>query len=102
MFAFTPIESGGLNLNESQIGTQLGIRSCNNVLVIALYSPLERRLGTVRLYQLTMLAWPITFLCFPVLNLLARNGWEGTWTFQAAHAIFVTFWSFGCLGWSEF
>ncbi|KAL5482742.1 hypothetical protein ACEPAI_9336 [Sanghuangporus weigelae] len=100
LFAFTPIESGGLGFSEAQIGAQLGFRSINNILIVFLYSPIERRIGSLATLKLTMAFWPISMAFFPFLNALARSGYDGTWVLQAALGIFVTIWSFACLSWT--
>lgn len=102
MFAFTPVENGGLGFSEAQIGTQLGLRSINNILVILLYTPLERRIGSVAMFKVTMAFWPLSMAFFPLLSALARSGYEGTWIFQAVLGLFVTLWSFACLAWSKY
>ncbi|KAI5122775.1 hypothetical protein M0805_000119 [Coniferiporia weirii] len=100
LFAFTPITSGGLGLSEMQIGAQLGFRSFNNVLVVLFYAPLERRFGVLRTYQFTMTFWPMTMAFFPFLNVLARQGLVGTWSFNAIVGLFFTVWSLACLSFS--
>ncbi|EJC98142.1 MFS general substrate transporter [Fomitiporia mediterranea MF3/22] len=101
LFAFTPISSGGLGFSEAQIGAQLGFRSITNILVILFYAPLERRIGTTRTHQLTMTFWPISLAFYPLLNVLAHHGWEGTWGLQVVLGIFFTTWSFASLSWTS-
>jgi hypothetical protein len=45
-------------MSEAQIGTQMSIRALVHVGIMALYSPINRKLGTVRLYQVRPLLLP--------------------------------------------
>jgi len=99
IFAFTPVQSGGLGLSEAAIGMHLAIRAANNILVMLLFSPLQRRVGTVRTYQISMAIWPFAFMFFPVLNLMAKKGSVDNWLFNVTLMLFFTTWSFASLAW---
>jgi len=98
LFAFTPIASGGLGLSEAQIGAHTAFRALSSILVIFVYAPLHRRLGTVRTYQLSLFIWPFAIVFLPALNMLARLGQDGGLLFMAALVTFFFVWSFACLG----
>jgi hypothetical protein len=46
-------------MNEGQIGTQMSIRAVVHVGMMLIYAPVNRKLGTVRLYQVS----PIIDVC---------------------------------------
>jgi MFS family permease len=100
LFAFTPIESGGLGLNEAAIGVHLAVRSFMNIMVLVVYPMLRRRFGNLRLYKICMFTWPATVMMFPVLNLLARRGLLHTLVFDAALFFMFVLWSFASMAWS--
>lgn len=100
LFAFTPIASGGLGLSEAKIGAHMASRSFVSILVMFFYTPLERRLGVLRMYSFSMFFFPVCVLFFPVLNAMARAGLEGTWLFDGTVVLFFTTWSVGNFGWS--
>lgn len=81
LFCFTPINDGGLNFTEKQIGDALSIRSVSVLIVQVVAFPwLQPRVGTWRLYRILMFFWIPTFMCLPLCNLLARGGYDvGVW-----------------------
>jgi hypothetical protein len=84
LWAFTPVDKGGLGALESSIGLQMSIRGLLHVLTMAVYPVLEKRLGLYKLYAWTMAMWVLTGLGFPILNLWARvNGSTDGFMFQA-------------------
>ena len=42
LFAFTPIQSGGLGLSEAKIGVHMTIRSLNQIIVMSSFAPLYK------------------------------------------------------------
>jgi hypothetical protein len=72
IFAFTPVRSGGLGVSEAVIGTHMAIRSLLPIPMMLFYPRLQRRLGTVHVYQIVMAGFPVVVLFFPLLNLLIR------------------------------
>jgi MFS family permease len=102
LFAFTPIASGGLGLNEAEIGMHMAVRAIVNIAIMVLFGWLQPRMGmsTVRLYQLMMSMWPASVLFFPYLNYLARQG--GSMVFFN-FVLFICFvvWSFAGLAWTS-
>jgi hypothetical protein len=48
--------TGGLGMTEAQIGTQMSIRAVVHVGMMLVYAPVSRKLGTVRLYQVRLVA----------------------------------------------
>ena len=72
----------------------MAVHAVVHVSMAALYAPLERYFGsTVRLYRVIMWAWPLTIVCAPLLNLMARRGEEGTLSFNIALFIFFVVWA---------
>ncbi|TDL22143.1 MFS general substrate transporter [Rickenella mellea] len=100
LFAFTPVHSGGLGVNEATIGAHMAIRSVINIALMVSYEPFQRRLGTVRLYQTNMAIWPISVALMPTLNYLARVGLQSSWLFDVVLVTFFTVWSFASLTWT--
>ncbi|KAG9087446.1 hypothetical protein FRC06_002536 [Ceratobasidium sp. 370] len=101
LFAFTPIVSGGLGMTEAQIGTQMSVRAVVHVGMMAIYAPVDRRLGTVRLYQVTMMFWAVVVLGFPFLHWVASIAVGGTASivFNAAQFVFFFIWSICGFAW---
>jgi hypothetical protein len=64
------------------------------------YPVIQRRLGTVRMYQLVLSTFPIVVVFFPILNQLARAK-VGEWTLNAALLGYFTAWSWCGLAWSK-
>ena len=88
-------------MSEAAIGTQMAVRALLHILLSGAFLPLQRRLGTVRLYQLTMWTSPPTMLCLPLLNFIARQGHETTWPFNLGLSVFFLLWCFNGFAWSK-
>ncbi|KAH9816226.1 major facilitator superfamily domain-containing protein [Melampsora americana] len=72
LFAYTPVESGGIGFSAANIGIALSISGVFTMIVqLALFSSLQKRFGTVKLYQICMSAYPVIFLLFPLIHLTA-------------------------------
>ena len=101
LFAFTPVTSGGLGLSEAMIGIHMALRAITNIVIMMLYPSVERRLGTVKLYQLSMWLWPVTVLGFPILNAVARSQWieRNGWVMWVLLLVFWVVWSLACFIW---
>ncbi|QRV91521.1 major facilitator superfamily transporter [Ceratobasidium sp. AG-Ba] len=101
LFAFTPIASGGLGMSEAQIGTQMSVRAVVHVAIMVVYAPVNRRLGTVRLYQVTMVFWAIVVLGFPFLHWVASTTPGGTASimFNLVQFAFFFIWSICGFAW---
>lgn len=78
----------------------MAIRAVINIAAMSLYGSLQRRTGTVRLYQIAMAMWPASVLFFPYLNYLARQG-ESRLLFNAMVLLYFAVWSFAGLTWSK-
>lgn len=102
LFAFTPVASGGLGLQEAKIGAHMAFRSLNAVVAMFFYTPIERRLGVIKTYRLSLFFIPVCVLFLPLLNAMARAGMEDTWLFNSTVGLFFTTWSIGNFGWSMF
>lgn len=95
------MSSGGLGLSEAAIGAHTAFRALTSILVIFVYAPLHRRLGTVRTYQLSLFIWPLVIVFLPALNMLARIGRDDDMLFKTLLVSFFFVWSFACLGLRE-
>ncbi|KAF8707950.1 MFS general substrate transporter, partial [Rhizoctonia solani] len=101
LFAYTPIASGGLGMSEAKIGSEMAVRSIVQVTLMLGYSKLIRKIGKLRIYQLAMVAWIITILCFPVLNWAVRAHSLGaeSMLFEGCLFAFYVIWSIGGFCW---
>ncbi|KAF8311040.1 MFS general substrate transporter [Clavulina sp. PMI_390] len=106
LFAFTPIELGGLGFSESQIGASLSIRAITQIGTMFLYGPLVSHpwIGAgsaVRIYKLSMFVWPVSCACYPVLNMMARGGMDvNGWLFWTCLCGFFALWGLSGLSWA--
>lgn len=72
LFAYTPIKSGGIGFSAANIGIALSISGVFTMVVqLTLFSSLQKKFGTVKLYQICMSAYPVIFLLFPLIHLTA-------------------------------
>ncbi|KAE9406760.1 MFS general substrate transporter [Gymnopus androsaceus JB14] len=75
LFCYTPIQNGGLAFPPSTIGYSLAfaglILGAAQVFIMPI---LLRRYEAAKIYNMSIAAWPITFLIFPTLNMIARFG----------------------------
>ncbi|KDQ13841.1 hypothetical protein BOTBODRAFT_33279 [Botryobasidium botryosum FD-172 SS1] len=99
LFAFTPIQSGGLGLDEATIGIHMGFRAVLAIGILPTFSILQRRLGAHRVYQLVMMTPPLVFIGFPLLNMLARHGMGNSWVFYLALFTMFIVWSSNGFAW---
>lgn len=98
LFAFTPIELGGLGLSEAQIGLHMATRSLLMLLTMLPFSTFSDRFGKLNVYRFSIFGWIPTILLFPLLNRIARAGGEGGILWYAVLAVLFTFWS--VTGWA--
>lgn len=79
LFLYTPVPLGGVGFTSDSTGILLSINGLGGALVqIFLFPPLQKRLGTLRLYQLSMFAFPLSIIFLPLANIVARaEGAEG-------------------------
>jgi len=100
IFAFMPVEKGGLGLSEARIGIHMSVRAVTQILAMIPYPYLERRFGFVRMYRFSMRLWPATIALFPVLNLVARRNGEDGWIWYGTLFVFFMIWAFTGWAWS--
>ena len=75
LFCFTPVQNGGLGFTATDIGNTLSLRAIATLSIqLFVFPPLQRAVGTVRLYRWLMCLWIPTYLGYPLLNGLARAG----------------------------
>ncbi|KAM0745677.1 MFS general substrate transporter [Meredithblackwellia eburnea MCA 4105] len=73
LFCYTRVSLGGLGFDEADIGKALSFSGvCTVVTQLVLFPPLQRRLGTVRMYKTLMALWPAVFALLPVMSYLAK------------------------------
>ncbi|EUC66729.1 MFS general substrate transporter, putative [Rhizoctonia solani AG-3 Rhs1AP] len=99
LFAFTPIASGGLGMSEGEIGAQMSVRAVVHILIMLVYSKVNRALGTLRLYQVTMVFWSLVVLGFPFLHRVASQTGIKSVVFNAAQFVFFLTWSVCGFAW---
>lgn len=95
LFCYTSTTLGGLSFNEQSIGIALSLGGVFTVsFQLALFPPLQRRIGTTRLYRTLMCLYPIVFALFPVMSVAAkRDEAEGdgkarrTWTLMVVYLL---------------
>ncbi|KIM24918.1 hypothetical protein M408DRAFT_26703 [Serendipita vermifera MAFF 305830] len=98
LFAFTPIELGGLGLSEAQIGLHMATRSLLMLITMLPFSKFSDRFGRLNVYRFSNFAWIPTILIFPLLNRIARSGGEGGILWYAVLSVLFTLWSI--TGWA--
>ncbi|KAJ3565839.1 hypothetical protein NP233_g7383 [Leucocoprinus birnbaumii] len=77
LFCYTPIESGGLSFNTSQIGYALAIAGSSSIIIqLTIFPSLLRRFSITGLYNVFMFLWPITFAAMPILHFTIAPGGE--------------------------
>jgi len=99
LFAFTSIEAGGLGIDEATIGAHLALRSLLPIPFMLFFPVIQKRLGTVRMYQLVLSTIPIVVVFFPTLNQLARAD-VGVWMMNSALLGYFIAWSWCGLAWT--
>ncbi|KAL5520137.1 hypothetical protein ACEPAG_1797 [Sanghuangporus baumii] len=98
LFAFTPVEFGGLGCSAAEIGAHMAVRSFVVILLMLLFAPMQSRFGTLRTYKMTMLVWPLGYLFFPFLNLLKR--WNAsTIVIDSVLLVFFVVWGVANCSW---
>ena len=81
----------------------MAVRAILIIFIIVISSPLQRKLGSVRTYQLGMATWPLSVIFLPVLNLMARSedyGDNSLW-FWLVFSAFYLCWGVGSLVWRK-
>lgn len=100
LMCFSPISIGGLSRSPIEIGLAFAFGGIVSVVMLPTTLPiLQRRFGTSKFYNLLTMIWPITFLTFPLLNMLARRlsigddpstiSQHGTWALYIGIGILV-------------
>ena len=101
LFAYTPVRDGGLSrdvrsslvlsdmshalthfgyFQPEEIGFTLASAGVIGAIIQVLILPnLQRRYGTLTLYRFFMSLWPVVYLLFPILNLVARHTIKGVY-----------------------
>lgn len=79
LFLYTPIHLGGVGFSSDSTGILLSINGLGGAIVqILLFPPLQHRFGTLRLYQLSMFAFPLSIVFLPLANIIARTNTSNT------------------------
>lgn len=102
LFAFTPVELGGLGLSEAEIGVHMSTRSILLVCGLFFFTKLEKRFGRLAVYRLSLVAWIPTIMLFPILNWIVRGhgGGKGGLIWYLAFFTLFTLWSITGWSWS--
>ncbi|KAJ9474673.1 putative membrane protein [Pseudozyma hubeiensis] len=75
LFLYEPVPLGGVGFTSSSTGFLLSINGLGGALVqLFLFPPLQQHYGTLRVYQLSMMAFPISVILLPLANGIARLG----------------------------
>lgn len=104
LFAYTPVDSGGLGLPPAHIGAHMALRSGLSVVSMCLAAPIQHALGPLRTYQLGMFAWPAAVAVLPAMNAIARENGEtvvGSVSFRFALGVLMFAWSVAGLTWRK-
>jgi len=93
LFAYTPIEKGGLALDVSEIGLALSGQSvCVVFFQSAAFPFFHKRLGTIKLYRTMIWFYSLGVLFFPLANIAAlRDDMRWKWIFFAGALFCVSF-----------
>lgn len=84
LYLYEPVRLGGVGFSSDSTGIVLSINGLGGALVqLFLFPPLQKRFGTLRLYQLSMSAYPVSVVLLPVANLVARAGLSASTSEQA-------------------
>ncbi|EST09080.1 Major facilitator superfamily [Kalmanozyma brasiliensis GHG001] len=74
LYLFEPAALGGVGFTSSETGILLSINGLGGALVqLILFPPLQKRYGTLRVYQASMLSFPLSMVLLPVANAFARS-----------------------------
>jgi len=77
LFCYSPIQKGGLAFSPAQIGYSLAIAGGTAVAIQIFITPtLLRTFNHAKMYNFCMAIWPFSFMGLPILNLIARNGFD--------------------------
>jgi hypothetical protein len=104
LFAFTPVKLGGLGLSEAKIGWHMSARSVLHVATMFPYTQLENKVGRMRMYHISLIAWIPSILLFPLLNWIARGnlgGEDGLAWYITLFSLFAV-WSLTGWAWSRY
>ncbi|EPQ26331.1 uncharacterized protein PFL1_05980 [Pseudozyma flocculosa PF-1] len=75
LYLFEPIELGGLGFDTEHTGILLSLTGLGGIIVqLVLFPPLHRRMGSLKLYQASMWAFPLSVTLLPLANGIARVG----------------------------
>lgn len=74
LWFFTPISDGGLALSSSQTGRVLATFGVVAVIFQSyVFTELQSRLGTLRLYRISLACWPLTAAVLPFATMIAQR-----------------------------
>lgn len=74
LYFFTPISYGGLALSSAQTGRVLAIFGMGAVLFQSLvFTRLQKRFGTLKLYRISLICWPLTAAVLPLATTVAQS-----------------------------
>jgi MFS family permease len=101
LFAFTPVQLGGLGLDSAQIGLHMSLRAVLHIVTMIPYDWMQKKWGMLNIYRVSLIAWFPTLMFFPILNWMARRGMEGTYSWYAVLLTLWVIWSITGWSWRE-
>lgn len=73
LYLFTPISVGGLAFSSTQSGRLLSLQGAGAIFVqLFLFVRLQRWIGTLRVYQLSLMGWVLVAALLPIATFIAR------------------------------
>jgi hypothetical protein len=75
VFLYTPVDLGGIGFKPELIAAAIGLNGVAQAIWLLVPFPLlQRRIGTVGVFRLCAMAWPVFFAIYPISNTLLRHG----------------------------
>lgn len=79
LYCYTPISRGGLGFPAADIAKAVSTRSIMTLLIqLLIFPPLQKRVGTLRLYRWLLCGYIPVYIGLPLVNRLARSGKDGS------------------------
>ena len=75
VFLHTPVNLGGTGFDPGLIAAAIALNGVSQAIWLLIPFPLlHRRIGTVGVFRLCAMAWPVLFAIYPICNTLLRHG----------------------------
>lgn len=90
LFAFTPVDLGGLGFEPTRIGYALSVSGIIGTFFAVMVMPwILLRWPPARIYQIAMGFWPVSFAILPALNHVARIGLDPSGNIPQKHTAVI-------------